>query len=71
LNLEERLIRDAESFAAEMGPLDEQELIARVYRALGIAEGEPIPDDAPAAGHTPRVAGPAGTAVSSPEGSSR
>jgi len=60
LNLEERLIRDAESFAAEVGDFDEKALIARVCRTLGIADGESVTDNAPEAGHLAGWPAPAG-----------
>jgi hypothetical protein len=58
LNLEERLIRDAKSFAAEATDFDEEELIARVYKTLGISVDDSASNNSPAAGHTQRPAEP-------------
>jgi len=57
LNLEERLIRDADSFAAEVGDINKMSLIARVCRTLAMTE-ELATDDAPEADHPNQVVGP-------------
>jgi len=71
LNVGKRLVRDAESFAAEVAEFDEEELIARVHKTLGIAaEDDSASNNVPAAGHT-RATGRAGGLTSQHEGSDR
>lgn len=61
MSVEERLLRDAESFKAEVADFDEEAFLARVYRTArrATSDEDPFPGDAPAAGRA-RAAGPAG-----------
>jgi len=58
MDIEERLVRDAQAVEEDMEDFDEQGLLARIYRTLGIASS----GDVSAAGHSV-VAGSAGGAV--------
>jgi len=58
MNIEKHLVRDAQLIEKEMEEFDEHDLLARVYRTLGIASS----GDDSAAGHSV-VAGSAGGAV--------
>jgi hypothetical protein len=52
LSVEERLLRDAESFKAEVADFDEKAFLDRVFRTVGMttSDEDPFPGDAPAAG---------------------
>lgn len=59
MSVEERLLRDAESFKAEVADFDGEAFLARVFRTLGTttSDADPFPGDAPVAGHV-RAVGP-------------
>jgi len=61
LSVEERLLRDAESFKAEVADFDGEAFLVRVFRMVGLAtsEDDPFPGDAPVTGRA-CAAGPAG-----------
>lgn len=67
MSVEERLLRDAESFKAEVADFDKEAFLDRVFRTVEMAasDTDPFPGDAPAADRV-RAAGPAGGSATSP-----